>query len=215
MEEKADRKQQREGDDSDDGDEGDEGNGEEQEEEEDVDEDDDEEEQSDYDGEGGGSEDDAAAAEEEEDDEEQEHDLDVVDLSENNADKTVETPASQQRADPQDEQQALQGIIDNVASFSVGHGQPAEEQEEPGEERVSAAVAVLTEAERGVRTAKALAEAAAMQELSSKLFPLLVERLPQILGQDTAEPPAGELFVTDDSLLLLPTQAIGRMCGLR
>lgn len=180
-------RKQTEGDESDEGDEGDEGDEEEQEEEEE--EEDDDEEQSDYDGEGAGSED---AAEEEE------HDLEVVDLSEN-ADKVV-VPSASQRADLQAEQQALQGIIDNVASFSVGSEQPAEEQDEAREEGVSvAAVAVLTDAERGVRTAKALAEAAAMQELSSKLFPLLVERLPQVLGQDTAESPQGKLSLTNDT----------------
>ncbi|CAM9283745.1 unnamed protein product, partial [Pylaiella littoralis] len=120
------------------------------------------------------------------------HDLDAVDLSES-ADKAAAPSASQRADDLQAEQQALQGIIDDVTSFSVGGGQqPAEEQEEVAEEGVgaaAAAAAVPNEAGRGARTAKALAEASAMRELSSKLFPLLVERLGQILGQDTADTP--------------------------
>ncbi len=150
---------------------------EEEDEDEDEDEDEEEEDQSDYDGEAGGLEEAGGEG----------RDLVVDDVNENTAAATATVaPQGSQRGSLPVEQQALQGIIDDVASFSVGGEQPPAERDPPDEQRgvVVAETGVLTEAERGARAAKAFAEAAAMQELSSKLFPLLVERLPGVLGQD-------------------------------
>ena len=162
-----------------------------------------EEEQSDYGRERAGSEE-AGEGEEEED----RHDAVVVDLSEGSpkaaatATTAIAAPQGSQLSDYSMEQQKLQAIIDDVASFSVGGDPPATAQEDPaGDKRraPAAATAVLTEAERGARAAKALAEAAAMQELSSKLFPLLVERLPEVLGQPTGEDSSGKGFKANDA----------------
>ncbi|CAM9767746.1 unnamed protein product, partial [Ectocarpus sp. 13 AM-2016] len=100
---------------------------------------------------------------------EEEHDLVVVDLSEGGAEKDAPPqPAAVAASQHEGRQDEREVVMDDVAGFSVGEG------------------AVLTEAERNVRTAQALAKAAAMHELSSALFPLLVELLPEVLGQEAA-----------------------------
>lgn len=72
-------------------------------------------------------------------------------------------------------------------------GEDEEDEEEEEEERAEMSPGVLSEAGRGARrSAKALAAAASMHELSSELFPLLVERLPEVLGQDPNFDPPGE-----------------------
>ena len=163
----------------------------EEEEEQEEEEEEEEEDQSDYDGERAGS---------EEAGDEDRHDAVVVDLSQGSP--TAPAPQASLRADRAMEQQALQAIIDDVASFSVGGEPPlpvAEKNDSAGDQgrisdAVASATAVLTEAERGARAARASAEAAAMQELSSKLFPLLVERLPGVLGQSAGDDdPSGEV----------------------
>lgn len=73
-------------------------------------------------------------------------------------------------------------------------GEDEEDEEDEEEERAEEmSPGVLSEARRGTRrSAKALAAAASMHELSSELFPLLVERLPEVLGQDPNLDPSGE-----------------------
>lgn len=73
-------------------------------------------------------------------------------------------------------------------------GEDEEDDEEEEERAEEVSPGVLSEAERGTRrSAKALAAAASMHELSSELFPLLVERLPEVLGQDPNFDPPGKL----------------------
>ena len=67
------------------------------------------------------------------------------------------------------------------------------------DEELAPAVANEAEAGRSARSAMALATAASMHELSSELFPLLVERLPEVLGQDATVDPVGKPLECDDA----------------